>query len=222
MSQSMNFKKALVEYYSKRAKEYDGVYHRSDKVRLKEQQFLAHYITQTFKGRFVLELACGTGFWTKHLLKSAKKVLATDYSLDMLKIASSRLSKYSNIILLQSDAYSLPTLVPKFNGGMANFWFSHIPKSKIKKFLDNFHSRLTKKSVVLFADAVYIAGLGGELLIKDNHKDTYKKRILKSGEQFDILKNYYSEKELEKIFSKYSKKINIEYLTNFWIVKYYV
>lgn len=32
----MNFKKTLTEYYSKRAKEYDDVYHRQDQTRLKE------------------------------------------------------------------------------------------------------------------------------------------------------------------------------------------
>lgn len=218
----MNLKKTLNEYYSKRAKEYDEIYYRQDKVRLKEQKFLAKYISQTFKGRYVLELACGTGFWTRHLIKSANKILATDYSSSMLEIASSRLPKNSNTILLQADAYDPPVSFPKYNAAMAIFWFSHIPKSKIKKFLDVLHTRLSKNSVVLIADVVYIEELGGGLLIKDSDENTYKRRTLKSGEQFDILKNYYSKGELEKIFSKYSKKLEIEYLTNFWIVKYEV
>lgn len=218
----MNLKKTLSEYYSKRAQEYDEIYKRSDKIRLKEQKFLAEYITQTFKGKFVLELACGTGFWTKHLLRSAQKILATDYSINMLEIASSRFAKNSNIMFLQADAYNPPNSIPKFNGAVANFWFSHIPRKKIKKFLNTLHSRLTKNSVILIADGIYIEGLGGELLLKDKHKDTFKKRSLASGEQFDILKNYYAEEELEEIFSKYSKKLEIEYLTNFWIVKYYI
>ena len=217
---NMNLKKTLGEYYSKRAKEYEEVYHRPDKRRLKELQTLAKYITKTFKNRFVLEIACGTGFWTKHLIKSAKKILATDYNLSMLEIASLKLSKNPNIIFQQSDAYNPPTVSPKFNGAMANFWFSHIPKSKIVKFLDTLHSRLESKSVVVFVDDVFIKGLGGELIIKKNQKDTFKKRVLNSGEQFDILKNYYSKEELMKIFTKYSKRVEIKYLTNFWIVKY--
>lgn len=216
----MNLKKTLNEYYSKRAKEYEDVYHRPDKIRLKEQKFLAEYISKTFKGRYVLELACGTGFWTKHLLKSAKKILATDYSSNMLKIASSRLSKNSSLILLQADAYDLPISFPKYNAAMANFWFSHIPKKKIKKFLDVLHTRLSKNSAVLIADAVYIEGFGGDLVLKKGSKDTYKRRKLKSGKEFDILKNYYTEKQLERIFSRYSKNLEIKYLTNFWIVKY--
>lgn len=216
----MNLKKTLVEYYSKRAKEYDDVYHRPDKTRLKEQRLLSEYIIDAFKGKYVLELACGTGFWTRYLLRSARKTLATDYSNDMLEIASNRLSENSSTIFLQADAYNPPISYPKFNAAMANFWFSHIPKKKIKKFLEALHSRLSKNSVVLIADAVYIAGLGGELLLKDKNEDTFKKRTLISGEQFDILKNYYSKEELKEIFSKYSKKLEIEYLTNFWIVKY--
>lgn len=217
----MSLHKTLLEYYSKRAREYDEVYHRLDKTRLKEQKFLAEYITKTFEGRIVLELACGTGFWTKFLSKSARKVLATDYSFKMLEIASSRLAKQPNIIFLQADAYHPPTAFPKFNGVMANWWFSHIPKRKIKQFLDTLHSRLDKNSVVLMVDDVYIKGRGGELVQKED-LDTFKRRVLKSGEQFDILKNYYDQDELEKIFSRYSQRLEIKYLTNFWIVKYYI
>lgn len=218
----MSLHKTLLEYYSKRAREYDEVYHRLDKTRLKEQKFLAEYITKTFEGRIVLELACGTGFWTKFLSKSARKVLATDYSFKMLEIASSRLAKQPNIIFLQADAYHPPTAFPKFNGVMANWWFSHIPKRKIKQFLDTLHSRLDKNSVVLMVDDVYITGRGGELIQKEGMEDTFKRRVLKSGEQFDILKNYYDQDELEKIFSRYSQRLEIKYLTNFWIVKYYI
>lgn len=217
----MNLKKTLAEYYSKRAKEYNDVYHRSDKTRLKEQKFLAEYITQSFKGRFVLEVACGTGFWTKYLFKSAKKVLATDYNPNMLEIASSRLSKSSNVIFLQADAYNPPISIPKFNGAMANFWFSHIPKKKIKQFLDTLHLRLAKNSVVLMADDVYIKGRGGKLVQKEG-QDTFKRRVLKSGEQFDVLKNYYTSEQLKKIFSEYSHRLEIKYLTNFWISRYYI
>lgn len=217
----MKLQKTLAEYYSKRAKEYDDVYRRPDNTRLKEQKILAEYISQTFKGRYILELACGTGFWTKYLLKSAKQVLATDYSLNMLEISSSRLSKNSNIMFLQADAYHPPISSPKFNGAMANFWFSHIPKSKIKKFLTTLHSRLDKNSAVLMADDVYVENRGGELVQKEG-KDTFKRRLLKSGEQFQILKNYYTGEQLKKIFSKYSNRLEIKCLTNFWIVKYYI
>lgn len=218
----MNLKRDLIEYYSKRAEEYDEIYYRPDKVRLKEQKFIADNIIQIFKGSYVLELACGTGFWTKYLIKSAEKVLATDYSTNMLEIAAGRLSKNYNVIFMQSDAYSPPYCYPKFNAAMANFWFSHIPKIKIKRFLTTLHSRLAKNSVVLFVDGVYVEGLGGKLLEKNKKGDTFKRRNLNSGEQFDILKNYYAEKELRGIFSKYSKRLEIKYLTNFWIVKYYI
>lgn len=218
----MNLKKTLAEYYSKRAKEYEEVYHRPDKTRLKEQRFLSEYITQTFKEKYVLELACGTGFWTRYLLKSARKTLVTDYSMDMLEIASNRFSKNQNVIFLQADAYNPPISFPKFNAAMANFWFSHIPKGQIRSFLNTLHSRLEKNSVILLSDGVYVEELGGKLITKQNSLDTFKKRVLNSGEQFDILKNYYTENDLRKIFTRYSRKVEIKYLTNFWIVKYYI
>ncbi|MBI2018088.1 class I SAM-dependent methyltransferase [Candidatus Daviesbacteria bacterium] len=67
----------------------------------------------------------------KYLLKSANKILATDYSEEMLKVASSKLPKSKNLIFLQADAYNPPISFPKYNAAMANFWFSHIPRKKI-------------------------------------------------------------------------------------------
>lgn len=214
-------KNSLNEYYSKRALEYDSIYKRSDSSRLKEQQILADLIIKKFKDKFVLELACGTGFWTKYLAQSASKVLATDYSLEMLTIAANIVSK-KNIFFIHADAYNPPKSRPLFNGLMANFWFSHIPKDKISKFLEEIHKRLSKDSLVFLADGIYRKDLGGELVMKKGLKDTYKLRTLRNGEKFEIIKNYYSKGELSKIFSKYSRKFTIKYMSHFWIVWYYI
>ena len=58
----------LKEYYSKRAKEYDAVYRRNIPVRIKEQEYIRKEIARLFKDKYVLELACGTGYWTKYLI----------------------------------------------------------------------------------------------------------------------------------------------------------
>jgi ubiquinone/menaquinone biosynthesis C-methylase UbiE len=219
--QQFSQKNPLNEYYSKRAQEYDSIYKRPIKVRLKEQQIIADFIQKKFKDKFVLELACGTGFWTKYLVKSASKILASDYSLEMLQIASGLINK-KNIIFIQADAYNPPLSEPKFEGLMVNFWFSHIPKIKIKDFLEEVHKRVRKDGFVMFCDGVYREELGGKLIIKKGEKDTYKLRKLQNGEEYEILKNYYSKEELLQIFSKYSRKLEIKYLTHFWVVGYYL
>lgn len=212
--------KDLTDYYSRRAEEYESVYNRPDKVRLQEQNFIAEYIKKSMKGRYVLELASGTGYWTKYLLGNANKILAIDLSPEMLEIASKRYSHHPSIQFLQHEAYNPPQSIPSFTGMMANFWFSHIPKRKIKLFLKTMHSRMTSNSFILFVDNVYQEDLGGKLVRKRGQIDTWKERQLETGERFLILKNYYSAKQLENIFSPYTDKVEIHYLKNFWLVGY--
>ncbi|HSW97921.1 MAG TPA: class I SAM-dependent methyltransferase [Candidatus Saccharimonadales bacterium] len=218
----MSSKTTLAEYYNKKAHEYEEVYNKQDKKRLGEQELIKKYISESFLNRNVLELACGTGYWTKSLITVAQKVIAIDQSPEMLTIASKRYASKPNINFLQGDAYNPPISFPKFNGCMANFLFSHIPKKDIPKFLQTLHTRLDKNAFIFFVDSNYQEGIGGKLVKRIGKKDTWKKRKLNNGEEYDVLKNYYTQKELEEIFGKYSKKLLVQYLTNFWVVGYYL
>lgn len=51
----------------------------------------------------VLECACGTGAITEEIAKKAQKVLATDFAEGMLKRASNKCRKYSNVSFRQED-----------------------------------------------------------------------------------------------------------------------
>ena len=68
----------MVEYYARRAAEYEDVYRKperqSDLVRLTER------LAAAFPGMDVLEVACGTGYWTRRLAKSARRIVASDVS----------------------------------------------------------------------------------------------------------------------------------------------
>ena len=51
------------------------------------------------------------------------------------------------------DAYKLAFEENRFNAGLANFWFSHIPKKKINNFLLEFHRVLRPGSRVFITDS---------------------------------------------------------------------
>ncbi len=187
--------------------------------RLKEQTSIGKEIHRFFKDKYVLELACGTGYWTQYLQGSARQVLATDINEEMLEIASKRMSDPSMQFLI-ADAYNPPVGVPEFSGVMAHCWFSHIPKKKIKGFLKDLHARLTPGASIMFMDAVYRKELGGTLVTKKDSEDTWKRRKLASGEEYEILKNYYTEAELQALFAPYAHNLSVSYLTHFWLVEY--
>ena len=53
------------EYYAQRAGEYDDVYTRDNPGRQDELAELYAMSQETLAGREVIDLACGTGFWTR-------------------------------------------------------------------------------------------------------------------------------------------------------------
>jgi ubiquinone/menaquinone biosynthesis C-methylase UbiE len=208
----------LSEYYSKRAKEYEKIYHRDDPVRQNEQKRIEEAIKEVFRHREVLEIACGTGHWTVFLSQVAKSITAIDNSDEVLAIARSKYYK-NPVNFHKSDAYRLPHGDNSFGGGLANFWFSHVPKEKIQVFLDEFHRVLKNYALVFMADNVYNEGLGGKLVQKEGGLNTYKIRTLEDGNEYEILKNYYTESQLREIFGKYDIQ-NLFYGKCFWFVRY--
>lgn len=216
-------KSNLLTYYGKRAEEYEEIYYRSDPVRQKEQQRLGAKMQKVLGRKDVLEIACGTGYWTNILAKSAKKITATDYVEEVLELAKQK--KYvCPVVFKREDAYKLSFAENSFKGALANFWFSHVPKKQINDFLHGFHRVLTNGATVFIADNVFVKGIGGELVTRKNQLDTYKLRILKNGQKSLILKNYYEAGELVDIFKKRSdsQAISLFYGKCFWYITYTV
>ena len=62
--------KELETYYADRAAEYEDVYQKPE--RQASIAWLNSHLRQTFANRAVLEVACGTGFWTQTLAEVAR------------------------------------------------------------------------------------------------------------------------------------------------------
>jgi SAM-dependent methyltransferase len=212
----------LKEYYSNRAKEYEKIYFRDDPVRQNEQKEISDLIKVLFADCNVLEVACGTGYWTERLAESAANIVSVDISDETLEIARSKDIPKSLVRFVQGDAYKLEEVLGIFDGGCANFWFSHIPRTRVEEFLSGFHKKLGKGSKVFMADNMYVEGLGGTLIVKEREEDTYKLRHLSDGAGYEIIKNYYAKEELEKIFEHNVEDLEIHMGECFWWIKYIV
>lgn len=214
----------LVDYYRKRAREYEDVYYWDDPYRQDEQRLMAKTIQASLSGRDVIDVACGTGWWDLFLSETAKSITGVDINNDVLEIA--RTKEYKCPTKFQTgDAYNPPFEPKLFDGALATFWLSHIPKARLHQWIDTLHKLLKPGSHVFIADNTYIQGKGGPLLTKPDDENTYKLRTLKDGSQHTIMKNYYSTEELVKVFGAHTERFtgkNVFYGHCFYWVDYEV
>src|SRR5437868_718051 len=92
----------LEGYYSKRAREYEQVYEKPERQR--ELEWLRHRVPEVFRSRTVLEVACGTGYWTQYIAPSAKRVYAFDINEPVLEIAREKRIPAGKATFFKSDA----------------------------------------------------------------------------------------------------------------------
>ncbi|MEZ5730408.1 MAG: methyltransferase domain-containing protein [Burkholderiaceae bacterium] len=95
----------LAAYYAARATEYDAIYARVE--RQPELERLGSMLCELLHMRSVLEVACGTGYWTQRYAQRARKVLATDVNEAVLAIARDRLSAFPGARVERVDAFAL-------------------------------------------------------------------------------------------------------------------
>ena len=83
----------MLDYYNKRLQEYETVYTKPE--RQADLNALLARLQTDVSSREVLELACGTGWWTERLATHASSWTATDADPGALDISSLKLSKVS-------------------------------------------------------------------------------------------------------------------------------
>ena len=212
----------MEEYYRRRAGEFEAVYDRADPARRAEIKRLSQAAQAALRGRRVLEVACGTGYWTRFVSEAAREIIATDSVEEVLNVAR-RKTYQCPVTFRLEDAYRLSFEADAFDGGLANFWFSHIPKHRIDRFIAGFHRTLRPQSRVFLADNVLVPDVGGELIGRAGDDNTYRHRTLRDGSEHVIIKNYYSAEDLMAIFGQHVPGLsaaNVFIGQHFWYITY--
>jgi ubiquinone/menaquinone biosynthesis C-methylase UbiE len=208
----------LVDYYRRRALEYEAIYAKPE--RQPDLLFLRQYLPQRFLGKKVLEIACGTGYWTQLVARSAASIVAVDAAEEPLRLAMSKDYGGANVRFEIADAYALDEKLGRFDGALAAFWWSHVPLHLIDTFLKSFHAPLVPGARVLLLDNQYVEGSSTPLAGRDAEGNTYQLRRLADGSENRVLKNFPAEAELRAALAPHAADFEYRALQYYWLVEY--
>ena len=207
----------MQDYYAARAPEYDEVYRKPE--RQADLRAIEAWLPSLFADERVLEVACGTGYWTQFIAPHAASVLGVDAAAETLRIAERRVPG-DTVRFVVGDAYALPTSLPMCNAAFAGFWFSHVPKARVREFLSGLNAVLAPGSTVVLLDNRFVEGSSSPISDRDAGGDTFQARPLRDGTVHRVLKNFPSESELRALVEGFGSVVECKTWPHYWALHY--
>jgi demethylmenaquinone methyltransferase/2-methoxy-6-polyprenyl-1,4-benzoquinol methylase len=208
----------LAAYYARRAAEYERIYAKPE--RQADLRALEARIRHMLAGRKVLELACGTGYWTDLYAPDAAQVTALDVNEEMLEIARSK-KNARKVDFVRGSAYEIPDFGRTHDALFAGFWWSHVQLEKLDPFLESISPAIRPGGLIAFLDNRYVEGSSTPVSRRDADGNTYQARKLDDGSSHEVLKNFPAEGELIRRVSRHGWGANVDLFQYYWLLSFW-
>jgi len=169
----------MKEYYDTRAREYDEWYLGVGRFASRERpgwrdavEALEQAVAELAPAR-TLDVACGTGFLTRHL---RGRVTGLDQSDRMIEIARERMPSAE---FVQADAILLPFADASFDRLFTGHFYGHLEGPEREAFLAE--ARRVAAELIVVDSAVR----------PDHERQEVQERILNDGSAFEVYKRYF-------------------------------
>jgi demethylmenaquinone methyltransferase/2-methoxy-6-polyprenyl-1,4-benzoquinol methylase len=208
----------LAKYYAQRASEYERIYAKPE--RQADLATLKARIATIFRHKRVLELACGTGFWTDVIAGTADQVTALDLNEEVLAIARTK-PNASKVSFVRGSAYEIPDLGRRHDALFAGHWWSHVPLERLDAFLAHAVNSVAPGAMIAFYDNRYVEGSSTPVSGRDANGNDYQTRKLDDGSSHEVLKNFPGDSELIQRASRHGWGAHVDLLPHFWLLTWW-
>ena len=213
-----SIEESMRTYYAQRAQIYERVYHKPE--RQADLRAMEAWLPGAFAGRTVLEVACGTGWWTPHGARDAHSWLATDVNPETMAVAQAK-AMPACVRFAGVDAYTFAQIDgQRFDGAFAGFWWSHVPLGRLAAWLHTLHDRLEPGACVVMLDNRYVAGSSTPIARRDDDGNTYQQRTLDDGSVHEVLKNFPSREQAFAVLGPRARHPEWIEHVHYWILSY--
>ncbi|NRQ38514.1 class I SAM-dependent methyltransferase [Nonomuraea sp. NN258] len=191
-----------ITYYRARASEYDRVYDQREDLR--ELLSVAGDLPITGD---TLELACGTGQWTRALAARARTVTAVDASPEALAIARTRATS-PNVQFHQADLFAWQP-ARRYDSVFFAFWLSHVPPARFAAFWATVAAALAPRGKAVFIDE------GPAEAAREDVAATVRR--LDDGSSYNIVKIFHDPEQLTTDLADLGWSADIRFRGNFLV-----
>ena len=208
----------MQHYYRDRAPTYERVYHKPE--RQADLRAMEAALPALFAGRRVLEVAAGTGWWTPHGARDARRWLATDLNPETLAIARTK-PLPACVELRVADAWTLAECGDEtFDAAFAGCWWSHVPLQRLAGWLQTLHARLEPGARVVMLDNSFVQTSNLPLSRRDAEGNTYQQRMLDDGSTHEVVKNFPRAEEAFAVLGPRARAPRWTDHTHYWVLTY--
>ncbi|MGV8894803.1 MAG: class I SAM-dependent methyltransferase [Burkholderiaceae bacterium] len=193
----------------------DSVYALPD--RQHEFAVLRERVAELVQGQKVLELACGSGYWTAVMAGTADFVLATDNIPLMLKAAQARDLPGQKVQIAQIDAFEVD-FANDYTACFAGFFWAHVKRELQTDLLARLRKIVGKDGLLILIDDNYLEADTAPVARTDAEGNTYQIETLADGERYEYVKNFPTDSALRKKFAGVAKDIRILRLQHTWLM----
>ena len=213
----------MAAYYAQRAASYERVYAKPE--RQADLRAMEAQVAEAFVGRRVLEIACGTGWWTPHGAARAAHWRATDLNPETMALARAKPGLPACVQFQTLDAYTLAGLndarnPDPFDAAFAGFWWSHVPLGSLAPWLALLHSRLQPGALVLMLDNRDMPGSSTPISRRDGEGNSYQRRPLDDGSTHEVLKNYPTQASASAALGPRAQDLRWTEHPHYWLLQY--
>ncbi|WP_433290957.1 alpha/beta hydrolase fold domain-containing protein [Pseudonocardia sp. CA-142604] len=143
-----------------------------------------------------LEIACGTGLWTRHLAPRVEQLLALDAAEEPMAIARARVNA-PNVTYLEADIFSWRPS-ERYDFIFFGFWISHIPRAQWLGFWKMLADALAPGGSIFFIDnSLHPDGGISTSDHRQSGADEIETRVMNDGRRYTVVKNFFVPHELE-------------------------
>ena len=209
---------SMRDYYARRAAYYERVYFKPE--RQADLRAMEAWLAAPFAGRRVLEIACGTGWWTLHGARDAVSWLATDLNPETMELARHK-ALPASVQFTTVDAYTLAELgAQTFDAAFAGCWWSHVPLQRLPGWLAALHARLEPGARVVMLDNRFVPTSSTPVSRQDEAGNTYQNRALDDGSVHEVLKNFPTPEAAIAVLGPRARDPQWTAYDHYWVLSY--